>query len=368
MYCGRQPVFLLRRGDNMPTVTLSVVVPVYSGENYLDTLASEVGALRDHWLSESAPIILDKLVLVDDHAIDGSSRVIDRLAERFPWVEAVHLSRNFGQHPATIAGILHTREDWVVTLDEDLQHSPSRIPELLHKAISTGADVVYGRPESRIHEAISRDVTSRSYKRLMEWLTGNKHIRDANSFRLLRGAIARGVSAACAHDTYFDVALSWFTQRIQTVVMPLKDVRYITTKKSGYRIRSLMSHGRRLLVSSQIKILRLGAMFGVAIAALSLALAVFVTVLRLVNPASIDSRGWTSLILSITFFSGVIVFMIGIALEYISILLSRSNGRPLFFEVDRSKDALLADYLSTYDLQRQVTPAQAAGKGPSALA
>lgn len=327
-------------------ITLSVVVPVYSGQDYLESLVAEVGAIREHWLEENAPIILQRLVLVDDNAIDGSAGIIDALAARFPWIEAVHLSRNFGQHPATMAGILHTQEDWVVTLDEDLQHPPSRIPELLRQAISTGADVVYGKPESRIHDAVSRDFTSRTYKRIMEWLTGNKHIRDANSFRLLRGEIARGAAAACAHDTYFDVALSWFTQRIQTVVMPLKDRRYITTKQSGYHFRSLISHARRMLVTSQIKILRTGALLGLSMAILSIAVAILVFLLWLFEPSWIQARGWTSLILTTTFFSGVSFFMIGIVLEYISILLSRSNGRPLFFKVDRSKDTLLADYLS----------------------
>lgn len=327
-------------------ITLSVVVPVYAGQDYLESLVTQVSVVREKWMRENAPITLERLVLVNDNAIDGSATIIDALASRFPWIEAIHLSRNFGQHPATMAGILHTQEDWVVTIDEDLQHPPSRIPELLRQAISTGADVVYGKPESRIHDAVSRDFTSRTYKRIMEWLTGNKHIRNANSFRLLRGEIARGAAAACAHDTYFDVALTWFTQRIQTVVMPLKDLRYITTKQSGYHFRSLMSHGRRMLVTSQIKVLRMGALLGVAMAALSLAAAILVFMLWLFEPSWIAARGWTSLILTTTFFSGVSFFMIGIVLEYISILLSRSNGRPLFFKVDRRKDGLLVDYLN----------------------
>ena len=320
------------------------MVPVYSGEAYLENLVSEVAALRDGWDTIGSPLSLDRLVLIDDEAIDGSAKMIDTLAARYDWIEAVHLSRNFGQHPATIAGILHTEEDWVVTLDEDLQHPPSRIPELLRKAAQNSYDVVYGHPEGRIHEATSRDLTSRAYKRLIEWLTGNKHIRLANSFRLIRGSIARGAASASAHDAYFDVVLSWFTQRITSVMMPLKDLRYITTKKSGYRLRSLISHGRRLLVSSQIKLLRLGALFGMAMAGLSGLFAALVFLIWLFDDSAIATRGWTSLILATTFLGGAILSMTGIALEYISILLSRSNGRPLFFEVDRSSDAVLAAF------------------------
>jgi glycosyltransferase involved in cell wall biosynthesis len=325
--------------------TLSIVVPVYGGEAYLDELTAEIAKLREVWSNDLAPISLKKLVFVDDGAIDRSAKIIDQISNERPWVEAIHLSRNFGQHPATIAGILHTEEDWVVTLDEDLQHPPSRIPDLLRKAVLDTCDVVYGKSQSAIHEAASRDITSRAYKHLMEWVTGNKHIPDASSFRLLRGQIARGAAAACAHDVYFDVAVSWFTQRIQIVVMPLKDRRFIATKKSGYRFRTLVSHGRRLLVSSQVKALRLGALLGITASAISIAAGTLVFIVRIFWAQAIEVRGWTSLILSIIFFGGSILFMLGIALEYISILLLRSNGRPLFFEIDRSKDALLADYL-----------------------
>jgi glycosyltransferase involved in cell wall biosynthesis len=334
-----------RWGYNMP-VTLAVVVPVYSGECYLDELATEVSKLRESWAADHAPLSLSRLIFVDDDAIDGSAKVIDGLAAHYPWVEAVHLSRNFGQHPATIAGILHTQEDWIVTMDEDLQHPPERIPDLLRKAVSNAADVVYGKPETSIHEAISRDLTSRGYKRLMGWLTGNKSIRDANSFRLIRGPIARGAAKAVAHDIYFDVSLSWFTKRIQTVVMPLKDQRYITTKKSGYDFRSLVAHGRRLLVSSQLKVLRLGALLGITLATSSVFVAVVVCLIWLFDREAIAARGWTSLILATIFLGGASLFMIGIALEYVSVLLTRSNGHPLFFEVDRSGDAGLIDYLS----------------------
>ncbi len=63
-----------------------------------------------------------------------------------------------------------------------------------------------------------RDLSSRAYKRMMEWLTGNPNLRYVNSFRLIRGSIARGAANACPNDIYFDVMLSWFTNRIKPVL------------------------------------------------------------------------------------------------------------------------------------------------------
>ncbi|WP_172982532.1 glycosyltransferase [Phyllobacterium sp. SYP-B3895] len=331
--------------------TLAVVVPVYAGDQYLEDLISEVERLRSHWALASAPISLTRVVLVDDNAIDGSAAVIDRLSDRFQWVEAIHLSRNFGQHPATVAGILRTEEDWVATIDEDLQHPPSGVPILLQEAVQTHSDVVYGKPKGKVHQAASRDWTSRTFKRLIEIATGEKNITQANSFRLMRGSVARAAAKACADDTYFDSALFWFTRQVRTVTMDLKDTRFITTGKSGYRMRSLLSHARRLLISSQIKVLRVGALFGFSVALISALTGFGVLVLSLLDPGAITEPGWTSIMVTTIFFGGTILFLNGIVLEYISVLLQRSNGRPLFFAVDRSGDGEIARYFD-----HEITP------------
>jgi glycosyltransferase involved in cell wall biosynthesis len=113
---------------------LSIVVPVYSGENFLRDLLSAVQDLRNSWVEKDAPIQLTELIFVDDNAIDNSAVIIDDIASEHDWVVALHLSRNFGQHPATIAGILHSSGDWVVTLDEDLQHPPSHIADMIRSS------------------------------------------------------------------------------------------------------------------------------------------------------------------------------------------------------------------------------------------
>jgi glycosyltransferase involved in cell wall biosynthesis len=326
------------------TVSISIAVPVYSGEKYLERLVAEVAKIQTGWLEQDAPMVLKELIFADDDAIDGSPSLIDRLSREVRWVRGVHLSRNFGQHAATVAAILETESDWVVTMDEDLQHLPSRIVDLLRVAVQTQSDLVYGRPQGAVHQSIARDLTSHVFKRLVVWLTGNPHISSVNSFRLIRGPLARGASACATHDVYLDVALHWFTSRIQTVSMELKDTRFITTKKSGYRYRSLLSHARRLLISSQIKMLRMGIAFGFVVTATSVVMALLLLAIRVFVPESINAVGWTSLMITIMFFGGVGVFLIGIVLEYLSVVLLRSSGRPLFIKVDRSSDENVAAF------------------------
>jgi glycosyltransferase involved in cell wall biosynthesis len=324
-------------------ISVSVVVPVYSGEAYLRVLATAVEELRQRWLDESAPVGITELIFVDDAAIDGSPKLLDELAKDRPWVVVLHLARNFGQHPATAAGILHSSGDWVVTIDEDLQHPPSRIPDLLQKAVETRSDTIYGSSDSEVHGSM-RDFGSRAYKRLLAFFTGSESIRHVSSFRLIRGPVARAAAAVCTPDTYFDVAISWFTQRIQMMLMPLKDQRYIGTKRSGYNFRSLLSHARRLLFSSNLKVLRLGAFLGVVVVIASVIGSLLVLYYKLVATDAVPVVGWTSLMLAVGFLGGVTILLLGILLEYSSILIQQALGRPLFFVVDRRSDTTLLDY------------------------
>ena len=237
-------------GEANGVTTVSVVVPVYSGEDYLEQLAQDVATLRQSWQDSGVPVALTELILVDDNARDRSPEIVDALTHKHDWIVALHLARNYGQHGATLGGILHTSGDWVVTMDEDLQHPPSRIPELLGRAVQKQADIAYGRPIAGVHGAKMRDWTSVAFKQVLQWLTRNPTLRDISSFRLIRGDVARSAASVAMHDTYFDVNLTWFTQRIITVPMDLQDERFRRTGKSGYRFRTLLSHAWRMLFSS----------------------------------------------------------------------------------------------------------------------
>lgn len=329
--------------------TLSLVVPVYSGAKYLKTLAKRITVLRTELAAQGAPLELAELIFVDDAAADGSGDILRELASEVPWIVHLTLSRNFGQHAATVAGILHSSGDWVVTLDEDLQHPPERVLDMLRRAVGLEADVIYANPKGGVHESALRDMTSRRFKAFMQWLTGNPKLRYFNSFRLIRGSVARAVSAVCSHDTYFDVNLSWFTQRIEVEWMNLRDERYIASGKSGYSFRALLGHAWRMLFSSHIKLLRLGAMVGFTVLGISLLGMIVLFTRELLYPDIVTVQGWTSLILTIMFFGGLTVLMLGLALQYLSTMILKSHGKPTFFVIDRSADARLKSWFETTD-------------------
>lgn len=338
--CSAKP--LTPRQD---VVHVSVVVPVYSGAAFLRDLVDALNSVRCQWRDQGAPLSLTEVIFVDDASVDNSFEILSELQEQHDWVRVLQLSRNFGQHPATVAGILHTCGDWVCTLDEDLQHPPQYLVPLLAQAISQGCDVVYAQPLHAVHESLFRDLSSRMFKSILSRLSGNPHTRKFNSFRVIRGSVARAAAAVSSPETYFDVALCWFTNRIACHRLDLKDRRFIDRRRSGYRLSGLLRHARRMFVSSELKALRLGAVVGFLALLGSMVMGLFTLACKLFFPETVQAQGWASLMLAVVFFGGLTTLLVGIALEYTLIILMRTQGQPTFLVIDRSQDHLLKNWL-----------------------
>ena len=330
--------------NNKSCLKISTITPVYAGAEYLTELVTQIDRVRYKWCSDNAPFSLTEAIFVDDAAVDDSSVLLDQLAKAYPWIKVLHLSRNYGQHAATIAGILHSSGDWIVTLDEDLQHPPEKISDLLRNAAQSNHDLVYAKASGDVHENWIRDLGSRYYKNIMAWLTGIKYLPDFNSYRLIRGSIARAAASVCGHETYFDVALSWFSQNVGSHSMQLKDSRVINGGKSGYTFMKLLSHARRMFVSSRGKAMRYGILLGFISITLGFAIALYITLSEILDPGAFGARGWASLFASIFLLGGISIFLLGIMMEYLMVLVLHAQGKPVFFTIDRSSDQLLKTF------------------------
>lgn len=330
-----------------PTL-ISTVTPVYRGAAHLPQLVAELRALREKLQSSAIPIELTEAIFVDDSSQDDSGKMLAQLESEHEWVRVITLSRNYGQHPATVAGILHASGDWIATLDEDLQHHPADILALLEAAVVNSDDLVYAQPDGVVHRNWYRDYASRWFKTIASRLTARPEVRQFNSFRIIRGQVARAAAAVSRHETYLDVALCWFTDRIGSHVLTLVDRRHGTGRSSAYSLGALADHARRLLVSSEVRVLKLGSAVGLLALVMGLASALAIIFQKLLWPATISVRGWASLMVAIVFFGGLIAFLVSLALEYLSHIYLHILGRPTFFVVDRGKDHELADALQTW--------------------
>jgi glycosyltransferase involved in cell wall biosynthesis len=326
------------------SISVSTVTPVYCGEEYLADLVNELAFLRDKWVQEKAPFSLVESIFIVDGAVDNSEDILFGLKNHYSWVKVISLSRNFGQHSATVAGICHTSSDWVVTLDEDLQHKPGEIETLFKTQALAGADLVYAQPLAAVHGSSWRDLSSRVIKNILAKITATPQMKLFNSFRLIRGSIGRAAASSSSSQTYLDIALSWFTKSCAGAMINMQDDRFVQTQSSGYGLLKLIGHARKLIVSAQVDIASSGLVVGIITIILAIVIGSAVVFQKLFFPESVESAGWASTIALDTFFGGVIITLLCIALEYINVVLINQLGKPTFFTVDRTEDSVIAHW------------------------
>lgn len=316
---------------------ISVVIPVYQGERTLAAVVEELAASVEPRVSPGGrPYRVIEAVLVHDCGPDGSDQTIRDLASRYDWVRPVWLSRNFGQHAATLAGIAASGGEWVVTMDEDGQHDPEALGALLDTAMREQADVVYARPTNEPPHGAVRNLASRAAKAVVERLTKGAQASDFNSYRLLLGEVARSVAAYAGPGIYLDVAISWVARR--AVTSPV-EMRQEGDRPSGYTMRRLVSHFWRLVLSSGTRPLRWVSVIGAA----AVLLAPIVTVALVTGRAlgSWEVPGWTSTMILLMVATGVILFSLGVIAEYVGMAVNMAMGKPLYLPVRDRRDGPL---------------------------
>ena len=306
--------------------SLAVVIPVYNGRQ---TLESVVDSLVSFFVPSVSPqglvFNIAEIVLVFDCGTDGSEVVLRELEQKYVPVRVVWLTRNYGQHAATLAGMASTASEWIVTIDEDGQHNPADIPRMLDVAINEGAQLVYAKPLNKPPHGMLRNIASHVTKGSISRLLTGGEVQNFNSFRLVSGEIGRTLSAYVGHGVYLDVALDWIVRKSAICEVLLGDEG---GRRSGYSKRLLMSHFWRLVLSSGTRLLRIASLVGV----FSFLCGVFLACTVVFGKLFFDYpvRGWASVFVALLLFGGSILLFIGIIAEYIGLLVRTTIGKPLY--------------------------------------
>jgi polyisoprenyl-phosphate glycosyltransferase len=309
--------------------TISVVIPVYGGEHSLNAVVSEIEPFTHPTKTKLGhAFVVDEVILVHDCGPDNSDVTIRSLSSKFPWVQVVWLSRNYGQHAATLAGMAATSSDWIITIDEDGQHDPSYFGSFVDLAISNQLQLVYALPDSAPPHGKIRNFFSSVTKKIVSSLLTGGEVKSFNSYRLVLGEIGRTLAAYANNGVYLDVAFSWV----------IHDIGYCRTKprleqqrQSGYNRRTLLSHFWRLILSAGTRPLRLASISGIIFFLVGIAVAIGVAVIRLTH--GFESAGWASLFALLLVVGGAIMLVLGILAEYLGIVVRSSIGRPMYVVV-----------------------------------
>lgn len=304
--------------DPMPPL-ISVVIPVYGSETILPELVAqletELGKLSG---SEGFEVIL-----VHDHGPDNSWGVIENLVSTRPWLKAIDLRMNAGQHNAILAGLNFARGKFTVTMDDDLQHSPGDIKSVI-AALKNGHDAAYvqfGHREHALWKRIGSAFNDRVAQRLLDKPKG----LYLSPFRGMTAEIREHVAAYRGPFIYLDGLILQATDRIAQVDgthHPRSDGR------SGYSLRKSISLWLQMATSFSIGPLRIISFAGIVASVVGFILATVVVIQKLTTPDL--SVGWASLIVAILITGGLQLLALGAIGEYVGRVLLSVNERPQF--------------------------------------
>ena len=311
---------------------VSIVIPVYQGELSIGSLVEEISFYFKPSKTEGGnEMIVSEVFLVHDCGPDRSDLQILQLAKRFPQVKPVWLTRNFGQHAATLAGMSSATGEWIVTMDEDGQHNPQDIGHLLNRALEEGLQVVYAQPINKPPHGILRNFTSRLSKRVGQLMMGNKGVEYFHSYRLVRGEIARSLAAYCGHGVFLDVGLLWVAGRVGTCPLMMRSE---ADRPSGYSYSRLLGHFWNMLLTVGTRPLRLITLLGMISVAIAFYIGGYAIYEKITG--NVQVQGWASLVIVVSFFSGCILVSLGMIAEYLAVSIGIAMGKPLYVIASRS--------------------------------
>jgi glycosyltransferase involved in cell wall biosynthesis len=303
-------------------VDISVVVPVFNAERSLNELCDRLKKTLE------ALEISFEVIFVDDYSKDKSWIIIQQLKRQYPdLIKGIRLSRNYGQHNATLCGISHSKGDFIVTIDDDLEFSPEDIALLIIEQERTDSDLVYGVGENK-KVSFVRKITKFFYKKLAQIYEGEDRIKGS-SFRLMKESLGKTIVKHRRFFSFIDEFVVWNTSNLSAITVRCNSQGY---RKSNYSTFNLSILTKDLILLSSIAHLRVATFIGTFMVFFNFIAGVIILYRKFI--LSIKVEGYTSMIVAVLFSSGVIIFTLGVIAEHISKLIKISYNKPAYREAE----------------------------------
>lgn len=299
---------------------INIVVPVYNEE---ENIGSLIAAVRDVMEPLSAQYSFD-MIVVNDGSSDKTLEVIKAFSKSDPRVKYVSFSRNFGHQNALKAGIDRANGDCVVSLDGDLQHPPELIPTMLEKW-EEGFHVVYTlRQESDSSLAFVKRQTSTGFYRVMNRLADLEMEKGTADFRLLDRKVVNVLKELTEFELFFRGLVKWMGFRQYGISYKANERK---AGRSKYTFKKMLRFAVQGITSFSIKPLYIAAYLGLIF---SLASLIYIPYALVSYWLGYAISGWTSVIVTIAFFGGLQLSILGIIGLYIGKIFMQGKHRPLY--------------------------------------
>ena len=310
----------------MSKTLYSIIVPVYKSTKSLKELSIRLKAVFDKVQGADYELIF----VNDSPFFNETVKTLLQLSENDQNIVTIELMKNFGQQAATLCGIEHAKGDYLITMDDDLQHAPEDIVRLMEKKEH---DVVISRFVGKKHGLFKR-ITSEIKSYFDHVILGKpKHIK-LTAFRMIKADIAELMFKRNTPYPFIPALLFSITDDIVNV-----EIQHHARceGKSSYTLVKMLQVFSNLIINNSSFLLRMIGYIGIFIALFSGVSAAAIFVKKIFFDYVI--AGWTSIMLTIIFFGGMTLFTLGVIGEYLIRIIATTEQRPVYYvkSVKRSK-------------------------------
>ena len=301
---------------------LSVVIPVLNEETLIEELIDRV-TLNCEKITNDYEVII-----VDDGSLDRTWLKISDASKLNKKIKGLKFSRNFGHHYALTAGLHETIGEWVVVMDGDLQDRPEVIPDLYQES-QKGYDVVFvsrkNRPEKIYYRALQK-----IFYWFLKSLSGLNFDSSQANFSIIHRKVVDAFKSFPENARFYGSTIMWLGFKRSKI---FADHGKRLSGKPSYTFKKRLRLASDIILSFSERPLKFAIGAGVILSTFSILVATWIIYAAITWGYSVT--GWTSLIFSIFFFSGVILVFLGIIGIYLGRVFQEVKRRPLYVVSER---------------------------------
>lgn len=306
---------------NSSHIYYSIVIPTYNGAVCLPELIGRLARVMDS---------IDKayeIILIDDDSPDNTWDVIKTLKKSHPSLRAFCLVKNVGQFRALMCGLEKVRGEYVITMDDDLQNPPEEIPKLINGMKQhPQMDGIIAAYSGRNH-SFWRRMGSRAVRTINRLISNKPPHLQTTSFRLLRRIF---VDAISAHRTMNPMMGPLVIQNSRYLMNVIVEHHPRKAGKSNYTFSGLVGLAMDHVLNYSTFPLKIVSVIGMVSSLLSIFLAMFYSIYFITTDISTSVKGWTTIVLLVTFFGGLTLFSIGLMGEYLIRIIREVSHGPRY--------------------------------------
>lgn len=297
-------------------IEYSIVIPCYKSS---ETIAKVVELMMEELKDNDI-----EFVLVNDASPDEGKtiRVLKELASKYDNVTAIDLARNFGQHSAILCALNHTRGEYIIAMDDDMQTHPSQVHKLIDE-IKKGYDMVYAYYPTKKHSGIRR--LGSKFNELCERVfIGKPKELKTTSYWIIKKFVRDNIILYRNSFTYLDGLFMRTTNNIGNVAVEHFDRE---VGESGYTLKKLIRHWFDI-IGFTIAPLKMAMFLGSIISFLSIMGGISIIIRKFIW--GFETTGWASMMVAMCFFFGILLLFMGLVGEYVGRVFLASNSNPQF--------------------------------------